>query len=78
MPKRMLHLDEELFIKALSRAVEEGDTHFVDGHAPRLHTLIEKMRDCLHELTQLQSRAHQLQNQGRLDHHYATRHSEVA
>ena len=41
MPKRTLHLDEELFVKALARAVEEGDARFIDGHVPRLDVLVD-------------------------------------
>jgi hypothetical protein len=62
MPKRTLNLDEELFVKALSRAVEEGDSCFVDGHVSRLDGLVDKLRDCVRELGMLQSRAHQLQD----------------
>jgi len=62
MPKRTLNLDEELFVKALARAVEEGDSHFVEGHVGRLDGLVDKLRDCLRELAMLQSRAHLLQD----------------
>ena len=62
MPKRTLNLDEELFVKALARAVEEGDSHFVDGHVGRLDGLVDKLRDCLRELSMLQNRAHVLQD----------------
>ena len=62
MPKRTLYLDEELFVKALARAVDEGDSHFVDGHLSRLDALVEKLRDCMRELSQLQYRAHQLRD----------------
>ena len=71
MPKRTLHLDEELFVKALARAVQEGDAHYVDGHVGRLDGLVDNLRDCLRELAMLQSRAHQLQDrsqQGRYEH----------
>ena len=61
MPKKTLRLDEELFVKALARAVEEGDSHFVDGHAARLDALVEKVRALLVDLSQLQGRTHQLQ-----------------
>ena len=72
MPKRTLHLDEELFVKALARAVEEGDARFVDGHVPRLDILVEKLGGCLRELAQLQLRAHQLQDRThRSEGHYA-------
>lgn len=62
MPKRTLHLDEELFVKALARAVEEGDARFVDGHVPRLDSLVEKLRECLRDLSHLQGRAHQIRD----------------
>jgi len=65
MPKRTLHLDEELFVKALARAVEEGDARFVDGHVVRLDALVQKLGDCIRELSQLQLRAHQLQDRAR-------------
>jgi hypothetical protein len=64
MPKRTLNLDEELFVKALARAVEEGDARFVDGHVARLDGLVEKVRDCLRELAQLQGRAHHMRDRG--------------
>jgi hypothetical protein len=57
MPKRTLNLDEELFVKALCRAVEDGDASFVDGHVGRLDGLVDKLRDCLRELSTLQNRA---------------------
>ena len=65
MPKRTLYLDEELFVKALARAVEEGDSRFVDGHVVRLDSLVENLGNCMRELSQLQARAHQLQDSGR-------------
>ena len=71
MPKRILYLDEELFVKALARAVDEGDAHFVDGHVVRLDALMEKLGTCIRELSQLQLRAHQLQDRTRRsDGHY--------
>ena len=56
MPKRTLNLDEELFVKALARAVEEGDARFIDGHVPRLDALVDKLQECLRELSRLQGR----------------------
>ena len=65
MPKKTLYLDEELFVKALARAVAEGDARFVDGHVPHLDALVDKLRDCLQELSQLQGRARQVQDHSR-------------
>jgi hypothetical protein len=60
MPKKVLFLDEELFVAALDRAIEEGDGRFVDGHIDRLDSLISRLNDCLRELSKLQYRAQQL------------------
>ena len=60
MPKRILFVDEELFVMAFCRAVEEGDKAFVTGHVKRLEGLIGRLNDCLRELSEVQYRAHQM------------------
>ncbi len=65
MSRRVLQIDEELFVKALARAVEDGDARFVDGHLPRLDSLMQKLRTCLGELSQLRDRATRLRGRYR-------------
>ncbi len=72
MQRRTLPIDEELFVKALARAVEDGDACFVDGHLPRLDSLIQKVRTCLDELSQLRDRADRLRGRYRHVEHPPT------
>ncbi len=65
MPRRVLQLDEELFVKVMTRAVDEGNAEFVHGHSPRLNTLMMKVQDCLNELKALHYRAAVLEGKHR-------------
>ncbi len=60
MPKKILFMDEEIFVTALTRAVADGNVGFVDKHMPRLDGLIERLNQTMQALTELQYRATQV------------------
>lgn len=62
MPKKILFMDEEIFVTAMTRAVEQRNSGFVNNHMPRLDGLIERLNETMQHLTELQYRAGQVRN----------------
>jgi hypothetical protein len=59
MPKKVLFMDEDIFVTAMTQAVAEGNTSFIESHADRLDALVERLGETLQSLTELQYRARQ-------------------
>ncbi len=59
MPKKVLFMDEEIFVTAMTQAVAEGNTSFIENHTDRLDALVERLSETLQTLTELQYRARQ-------------------